>query len=133
MWTKNAQAVTLDDLYDLAAKPVAWQALTDLGIPADNIRDALQRARPSAPQGIAAQLDNPIAVRWQGHYLGSVNPPSCTYIPPLSAFPPDLQPMPAAPSQQLRFKRRLQENCARLYTRVTLYGVRELRDRKSVV
>ena len=125
VWTKDAQAATLDDLHDLAAEPAAWQALTDLGIPADSIRDALQRARPSAPQGIAAQLDNPLAARWQGHYLGNVNPPSCTYIPPLSASPPDLQPIPAAPSQQLRFERRLQENCARLYTRVTLYGVRD--------
>ena len=118
VWTKDAQAVTLDDLYDLAAKPAAWQALTDFGIPADNIRDALQRARPSAPQGIAAQLDNPIAARWQGHYLGRpCAPPAPSDAGwALAHRSPDDDGVQRQPMTT--------DDCP-VYTRITLYGVRD--------
>lgn len=121
VWTKDAQAVILDDLYDLAAKPAAWQALTDLGIPADNIRDALQRARPSAPQGIAAQLDNPIAVRWQGHYLGR----PCAPPAPSDAGPSNVGWVLAHRSPDADGGQPMTTDDCPAYTRVTLYGVRD--------
>ena len=123
VWTKDAQAATLDDLHDLAAKPAAWQALTDLGIPADNIRDALQRARPSAPQGIAAQLDNPIAARWQGHYLGR----PCAPLAPSDAGPSDVGWALAhrSPDTDGAQRQPMTTDDCPAYTRVTLYGVRD--------
>ena len=113
VWTQDAQAATLDDLHDLAAKPAAWQALTDLGIPADNIRDALQRARPSAPQGIAAQLENPLAVRWQGHYLGR------------QCRPPDAHAITTPSPEEGQGQQTPSTTDCPTYTRVTLYGVRD--------
>ena len=123
VWTKDAQAATLDDLYDLAAEPLAWRALTDLGIPADSIRDALQRARPSAPQGIAAQLDNPLAVRWQGHYLGR----PCAPPAPSDAGPSDVGWALAhrSPDDDGVQRQPMTTDDCPVYTRITLYGVRD--------
>ena len=113
VWTKDAQAVTLDDLYDLAAKPAAWQALTDLGIPATEVRDALRHAAANAPQDIAAQLASPLAVRWQGHYLGrQCRPPDAHAVTTPSPVEKQGQQTPST------------SDCP-VYTRITLYGVRD--------
>ena len=113
VWTKDAQAATLDDLQRLAAEPAAWQALTDLGIPAVEVRDALRHAAANVPQDIAAQLASPLAVRWQGHYLGrQCRPPDAHAITTPSPVEGQGQQAPST------------SDCP-AYTRVTLYGVRD--------
>ncbi|EHM53878.1 MMPL family transporter [Cardiobacterium valvarum] len=112
VWTTDAQAATAADLQRLAAEPAAWQALTDLGIPAAEVRDALRHAAANAPQDIAAQLDNPLAVRWQGHYLGR------------QCRPPDAHIVTPSPVEGQGQQAPSTSDCP-TYTRVTLYGVRD--------
>ena len=123
VWTTDAQAATAADLQRLAADPVAWQALTDLGIPAAEVRDALRHAAANAPQDIAAQLASPLAVRWQGHYLGR----PCAPPAPSDAGPSDVGWALAhrSPDADGAQRQPMTTDDCPVYTRVTLYGVRD--------
>lgn len=123
VWTTDAQTATVADLQRLAANPAAWQALTELGIPAAEVRDALRHAAANAPQDIAAQLENPLAVRWQGHYLRR----PCAPPAPSDAGPSDVGWALAHRSPDADGVQRqpmTTDDCP-VYTRVTLYGVRD--------
>lgn len=113
VWTTDAQAATAADLQRLAAEPAAWQALTDLGIPAAEVRDALRHAAANAPQDIAAQLASPLAVRWQGHYLGR------------QCRPPDAHAITTPSPEEGQGQQAPSTSDCPVYTRITLYGVRD--------
>lgn len=123
VWTTDAQTATAADLQRLAADPVAWQALTDLGIPAAEVRDALRHAAANAPQDIAAQLASPLAVRWQGHYLGR----PCAPPAPSDAGPSDVGWALAhrSPDADGAQRQPMTTDDCPVYTRITLYGVRD--------
>ena len=59
-------------LRELAGQPENWQALTDIGIPAETIRQALNQATDTPPLTLSGSLKTELAQAWQPLYLGEV-------------------------------------------------------------
>ena len=59
-------------LRELAGQPENWQALTDIGIPAETIRQALNQAADTPPLTLSGSLKTELAQAWQPLYLGEV-------------------------------------------------------------
>ena len=59
-------------LRELAGQPENWQALTDISIPAETIRQALNQAADTPPLTLSGSLKTELAQAWQPLYLGEV-------------------------------------------------------------
>ena len=59
-------------LRELAGQPENWQALADIGIPSETLRQALIQAADTPPLTLSVSLKTELAQAWQPLYLGEV-------------------------------------------------------------